>query len=225
MVHGNVILADRVKIGSHCEIGLPTPLGDKSPLRLGAAALIRSHSTHDESSSFGPGLVTGHHVTIREKTIAGQNFQAGSYADIQGSCSIGDFVRLHSGVFICQNTRIGNFVWVLPHAVFTNDPHPPSDICLGPEIGHYAVVCANAVILPGVKIGEHALIAAQSCVRHDVAPFTAVAGVPARSIGETKKFIRRDGSDRPAYPWPAHFSRGYPPSVTAAWAQIFETSS
>ena len=48
------------------------------------------------------------------------------------------------------------------------------------EIGDYAWICARAVILPGVKVGEGAVVAAGSVVTRDVEPWTVVGGVPAK---------------------------------------------
>ena len=45
---------------------------------------------------------------------------------------------------------------------------------------------SNAVILPGVHIGCHSVIAAGAVVTKDVAPYTLVAGVPAREIKKLK---------------------------------------
>jgi hypothetical protein len=56
-------------------------------------------------------------------------------------------------------------------------------------------------------------------VTRDVAPDTVVRGVPARAIGPTNAIVMRDGSGRPAYPWTAHFHRGYPQEVVAEWTQ------
>ena len=50
------------------------------------------------------------------------------------------------------------------------------------EIGDYAWICARAVILPGVKIGEGAVVAAGSVVTKDVESWTVVGGVPAKFI-------------------------------------------
>ncbi len=52
-----------------------------------------------------------------------------------------------------------------------------------------AWLAANVTVLGPCRIGAHAVVAAGSLVRHDVAPFTFVAGVPARVIGR----IPRDG--------------------------------
>lgn len=225
IIHDNVILGNRVKVGAYCELGISTPLGDGTPLIIGDDSLIRSHSAFYESSSFGPGLTTGHHVTVREKTIAGAGFQIGTLSEIQGDCSVGDYVRFQSNVFVGKKTTIGNFVWILPFVVLTNDPTPPSNVLMGCTIEDYASIAAASVVLPGVTVGHHSLVAAQACVTKNVPPNMVVAGVPARVVGNTNTIKLRDGSGRAAYPWTHHFTRGYPASVTANWSTNKENSS
>ena len=50
------------------------------------------------------------------------------------------------------------------------------------EIGDYAWICGHAIVLPGVKVGEGAVVAAGAVVTKDVEPWTVVGGVPARVI-------------------------------------------
>ena len=219
VIHENVVLGNKVKVGAYCELGISTPLGDGTPLILGNDSLIRSHSVFYESSSFGPGLTTGHHVTVREKTISGAGFQIGTLSEIQGDCSIGDYVRFQSSVFVGKKTTIGNFVWISPYVVLTNDPTPPSNVLIGCTIEDYASIAAAAVVLPGVTIGHHSLVAAQACVTKNVPPNMVVAGVPARVVGKASAIKLRDGSGKAAYPWTRHFTRGYPGSVVAEWAR------
>ena len=218
IIHANVILGNRVKVGSYCELGIMTPLGDGTPLKVGDDSNIRSHAVFYQSSSFGSGLTTGHHVTVRENTVAGAGFQIGTLCEIQGDCTIGDFVRFQSNVFVGKKTTIGNFVWILPYVVLTNDPTPPSNVLMGCTIQDYASLSAASVVLPGVVVGHHSLVAAQACVTKDVAPHTLVAGIPARVICETKNIKLRDESGLAAYPWTDHFTRGYPAYVTENWA-------
>jgi len=218
IIHGNVILGNRVKVGAYCELGISTPLGDGSPLIIGDNSIIRSHSVFYESSSFESGLTTGHHVTVRENTTASVGFQIGTLSEIQGDCSVGDYVRFQSNVFVGKKTTIGNFVWILPYVVLTNDPTPPSNVLIGCTIEDYASIAAASVVLPGVTVGHHSLVAAHACVTKNVPPNMVVAGVPARVVGNTKTIKLRDGSGRSAYPWTRHFTRGYPDSVTADWA-------
>jgi acyl-[acyl carrier protein]--UDP-N-acetylglucosamine O-acyltransferase len=217
IVHANVVLAEGCKIGSYCELGIETPLGDGSPLIIEKDSLIRSHSIFYESSRFGEKLVTGHRVTVRENTHAGKNLQLGTLNDIQGDCEIGDYVRFHSNVHVGKKSTVGDFVWIFPYVVLTNDPHPPSNILKGVTVGDYAIIATMSVILPGVKIGEGALIAAHSSLKVDAEAGMLYMGSPAEKICSASKIRLQDGTRRPAYPWINHFSRGYPESIVNAW--------
>lgn len=221
IVHANVRIGDGSTIGSHCEIGHPTPRAEGRALTIGSSALIRSHSVFYAGSSFGERLVTGHGVTVREGTEAGENLQIGTLSDIQGDCIFGDYVRLHSNVFVGQHATIGSYVWLFPHVVLTNDPHPPSEVRLGVAVEDFAAIAAMSVILPGVRVGRGALVAANSSVNRDVAPDTLVAGSPAKSISATTKLRLKDGTGEPAYPWRRHFHRGYPQEAVEQWIREF----
>jgi len=217
IVHDDVQVGDDAVIGSHCEIGHPSALAEGEPLVIGNGALIRSHSIFYQGSSFGDRLVTGHRVTVREKTRAGENLQIGTLSDIQGHCSIGDYVRFHSNVHIGQKSDIRNFVWIFPYAVLTNDPHPPSSVLQGACIEDYAAIATMSIILPGVTVGEGALVGAHSSVSRNVAPNTVAVGAPAKFVCNAAEIKLKDGTGRPAYPWRDHFSRGYPEAVVAGW--------
>ncbi|MBL8630557.1 MAG: N-acetyltransferase [Rhodospirillaceae bacterium] len=213
MIFDNVEIGDDSIIGNYCEIGIATPLAEGKALVIGKNAVIRSHSCFYEGSTFGDKLVTGHRVTVREKTIAGANLQIGTLGDIQGHCEIGNYVRFHSNVHIGQKSKVGNFVWIFPYTVLTNDPHPPSTVLIGCEIQDFAAVATMTVVLPGVIVGKHSLVGAHSLVVKDVEPHTVVGGNPAKFICPTSKIKLKDGTGRNAYPWPSHFTRGYPPGI------------
>jgi acetyltransferase-like isoleucine patch superfamily enzyme len=222
VVHDNVVVGDRGVIGSHCEIGHPTALADGRPLVFGADALIRSHSVFYEGSEFGPGLRTGHRVTVRDGFIAGIGLQIGTLCDFQGETRVGDYVRTHSSVHLGRLTEIGNFVWIYPYTVLTNDPHPPSDgLFRGVIVEDYAVVATTVTVMPGVRIGARSLVGAHSLVTRDVPPDTVVAGVPAKPMAATRDIKLKDGSGLSAYPWMRHFHRGYPDEVVAGWLRDF----
>lgn len=223
IIHDRVEIGDGTVIESHCEIGHPSHLAGDKPLVIGKNGLIRSHSIFYQGSTFGDDLVTGHRVTVREATVAGKNLQIGTLSDIQGHCTMGDFVRLHSNVHIGMHSRIGNFVWIFPYVVLTNDPHPPSEVRQGVVVADYAAIATMTVVLPGVKIGEGALVGAHSSVNRDVEADTVVAGSPAKLVCKTDQVKLKDGSGKPAYPWRRHFTRGYPQEYVAQWLQEFNT--
>jgi len=220
IIYDNVVIGDNTTIDAFCEIGYPTELAEGQPLIIGSGSHIRSHSVFYEGSSFDEGLVTGHRVTVREKTIAGKNLQIGTLSDFQGDCLIGDYVRTHSNVHIGKHSKVDSFVWIFPYVVLTNDPHPPSNIQMGVVVKEYAVVATMSVILPGVIVNEHSLVAAHSLVNRDVPEGMVVAGNPAKVICEAVE-IKLKGLDESAYPWPSHFTRGYPSSVVSEWKSKF----
>lgn len=217
IIYDNVDIGDNTIIGPYCELGVANGISNGEILKIGKNSHIRSHSIFYEASFFDDGLVTGHRVTIREKTLAGKNLQIGTLSDIQGHCDIGDYVRLHSNVRIGQKSKIGNYVWIFPYVVLTNDPHPPSDTLLGVTVKDYAAIATMSVILPGTTIEEGVLIGAHSSVKGRTEPNTVYVGNPAKKACDTSKIKLQDGSEQPAYPWRKHFHRGYPEHIVKEW--------
>ena len=70
--------------------------------------------------------------------------------------------------------------------------HPDFDIFGKVVIEDWAYVGAYAQIMPGVTVGEGALVAAGSIVTKSVAPHTVVAGNPARFICTTEEFYEKN---------------------------------
>ena len=216
VVYFGTAIGNNTMIENNCEIGYPSDFtGDQ--LIIGTDSIIRSHSVFYRGSTFGPKLTTGHRVTVREKTVAGENLQIGTLTDIQGDCTIGDYVRFHSNVHIGKKTKIGNFVWVFPYVVFTNDPAPPSENLIGASVKNFASIGTMSVILPGVVIGEHVVIGAHSLVSKNIPDNTLAYGSPARKHGFAFRVKLKDGTDRSAYPWTRHFQRGYPEKIIKKW--------
>lgn len=220
VVHDGVEIGSGATIGSHVVLGEPTAdfyhtaAYTPRPCQIGRDAVIRSHSVIYAGATIGDDFECGHYVNIREGTVIGDDVRIGTLSDLQGDLSIGSHSRLHSNVFVPQRTTIEEFVWIFPHAVLTNDPHPPSDSCTnGPTIRRYAVVAANATIMSSVDVGEGAVIGAKSLVRSDVPAGSVVVGVPGRIIGSASDVLCRDGRLKGVYPWWRHFRRGYPDGV------------
>ena len=214
-IYDNVIIKDNATICNDCIIG--EPLGTyyqndeyiNPPTIIGENSMIRSHCIVYAGTELGMHFSSGHRVTIREYTKFGNYCRVGTVSDIQGFSTFGDHCWLHSNVHIGQKSTIGNFVFIYPYVVFTNDPTPPSEICIGPKVGDYSQIAVFSVLLPGVKIGKHALIGAGSIVSKDVEDYQLVLGNPA----EFKKDVREIKSRKTGeshYPWPYRFERGMP---------------
>ncbi len=85
--------------------------------------------------------------------------------------------------------KIGNHVDIASHVLIYNSEHDLNSEGFDPieqpvKIEDYVFIGPRAVILPGVKIGKGAVVAAGAVVTKDVAEFEVVGGVPAKVIGE-----------------------------------------
>ena len=158
---------------------------------LGKNALIRSGSILYCDVIIGDDFQTGHNVVIREKTTIKDRVAVGTGTVIEGYSSIGNDVSLQSMVFIPTDTQIGDHVFIGPNTVLTNDRYPPRRIggMKGPTIKDGAAIGANTTILPGICIGEGALIAAGSVVTHNVPDHMLAIGSPARIKPLPQKII------------------------------------
>jgi UDP-3-O-[3-hydroxymyristoyl] glucosamine N-acyltransferase len=219
IVHAGVAIDAGSRIGAFCEIGVAAEGPGPVETTIGAGAHIRSHAIVYAGASIGDAFECGHRVTIRERTVIGNGVRVGTLCDIQGDCSIGDYSRLHSSVFVAKLSRIGSCAWLLPRVVLTNDPTPPSDRHSGCVVGDRAVIAAGALILPGVELGAGCLVAAMACVGIDVPPDMVARGVPARITGPAAEIRLRGEPDGAAYPWQRHFHRGYPPELVRSWLE------
>ena len=215
IVYDHVVLEDNVIVGPNSSIGEPLAdyyLGQdytNPQLTIGRNSLIRSNAIIYAGSIIGQHFECGHRVTIRENTKIGDNCRIGTLCDIQGHCQFGEYVQLHSNVHIGQKSVIGNFVWIFPYVVLTNDPHPPSNYLHGVVIEDFAIVATMSVIMPGVTIGKDALVGAHTLVRKDVPPEMVVVGNPGKEITNIRSIKSKETGEE-VYPWRYHFDRGMP---------------
>jgi acetyltransferase-like isoleucine patch superfamily enzyme len=180
------------KIGNNAQIFEPVILGFPSREFLGKTgylgttigdnAILRTGTIIYCYVIIGNNFSSGHNVLIRENTTIGNNTAIGTSSVIEGTCTIGDDCRIQSMVFIPTNTEIGNNVFIGPHAVLTNDRYPPNGKpeLKGPVLHNNVTIGANATILPFVRIGEGAAVAAGSVVTRDVPMGMLAIGSPAR---------------------------------------------
>jgi acetyltransferase-like isoleucine patch superfamily enzyme/dTDP-4-dehydrorhamnose 3,5-epimerase-like enzyme len=106
---------------------------------------------------------------------------------IEGDVQVGDRVTVKCGVQLWNGVRLGDDVFVGPNATFTNDLFPRSreypEKFLETIVESKASIGANATILPGVRIGNGAMIGAGAVVTRSVPPNAIVVGNPARIVG------------------------------------------
>ncbi len=188
IIHPNVHLGANATIGEFAIVGEPPRGKEPGELEtaLGANAIIRSHTVIYAGNRIGDDFQTGHGVLVREENVIGDHVSIGSHSIVEHHVTIGNDVRLHSNVFVPEYTILQDECWLGPNVVITNARYPRSrnvkEQLQGAIIKRRARIGANATLLPGVTIGENALVGAGAVVVSDVPDNAVVVGNPARVI-------------------------------------------
>ncbi len=129
--------------------------------------LGRDSSIHMNCFITGYGIHIGHNTVINRQ----------SYLDGRVPLYIGNNVNISHQVMI--------------HTL-THDPQNPDFVCVEApvHIGDYVWIGARAIILPGITIGDGAVVGAGAVVTRDVEPYTIVAGNPARVLKKRNRDLR-----------------------------------
>ncbi len=133
-----------------------------------------------QSKNIGPNTNIWQFCVVLAQAQIGDFCNICSHCFIENDVIIGNNVTIKCGVQIWDMMRIEDDVFIGPNVTFCNDKYPKSRAkdwkCEPVIIQKGASVGANATILPGITIGEYALIAAGSIVTKDVAPHEVVKG-------------------------------------------------
>lgn len=152
-------------------------------------------------------LPEGVRVGQGASTYLGTMFDVGP----QGRVTLGDYALVHGARIICDSEiEIGDYALISWNVVLMDSYRVPLDPaarrreleqvprrqprCFAAEvearpikIGRNVWIGFDACIMPGVTIGEGSVVGARSVVFEDVAPFTVVAGNPARVVRQLEK--------------------------------------
>jgi len=167
-----------------------SPREGPPPRRLGEQPSV-DPTSRVTGSELGAWTAIGPNCAIVESTFGDYSYTAGDvsivYADVGKFCSIASHVRINPGNHptwrvtqhhltyrrvsygLAETDDEAFFDWRRAHRV---------------RIGHDVWIGHRAVVLPGVSVGTGAVVGAGAVVSRDVAPYTIVAGVPARRLRE-----------------------------------------
>ena len=150
----------------------------------------KAHETAvvDDGAKIGEGTAIWHFSHIMSGVIIGKNCNLGQNVFVADGVILGDNVKVQNNVSIYEGVICDDDVFLGPSMVFTNVNNPRSSVIRKGEylktlVGKGATIGANATIVCGHNIGEHAFIGAGAVVTKHVPAYALVVGNPARHLG------------------------------------------
>lgn len=196
VVYPGVELGANVVIEDFCIIGVPYAGSENTKTVIGDNAVIRSHTVIYAGCTIGRGFQTGHKANIRECNSIGDNVSIGTLSVVEHHVVIENNVRIHTQAFVPEYSVLRESCWIGPNVVLTNAKLPKSRSVkknlVGPTIERGAIIGANSTILPGVVVGEKALVGAASVVTREVKARDVVVGSPAHVVGNIDSYKEYD---------------------------------
>jgi acetyltransferase-like isoleucine patch superfamily enzyme/dTDP-4-dehydrorhamnose 3,5-epimerase-like enzyme len=155
-----------------------------------------------ESPHIGEGTQIWAFAHVLPEAVIGRDCNLCDHTFVENDVILGDRVTVKCGVHLWDGTRLEDDVFIGPNAAFSNDPFPRSKQHLDEHpltiVRRGASIAANATILPGLTIGQHAMVGAGAVVTHSVPPYAVVTGNPARIVRYTTSLATSDDVERAA---------------------------
>lgn len=178
--------------------------------RIGKRCVIGANAIIYQGAVIGDDCLVGDGTTIRENTTIGNNTVVGSNVTIQNGAVIGDRVKIVDLSHITFDCTIGDdsFISVGVYTMNDNSMARGGEV-IGPKIGKRVRIGGGALLLPGIIVGDDAIIGAGSVVTKDVPEGGKVMGIPAKTKAEMvsynyEHFYEFEG-------WPERASQKWPP--------------
>jgi UDP-2-acetamido-3-amino-2,3-dideoxy-glucuronate N-acetyltransferase len=154
------------------------------------APLIHESSYIDDGVEIGEGTCIWHFCHVLTGSRIGRRCRIGQNVVVGPRVSIGNNVKIQNNVSVYEGVTLEDDVFCGPSMVFTNINTPRSAFPrnnsadnLPTLVKRGASIGANATIICGHTIGEHALIGAGAVVTRHVPPYAVMVGNPARQHG------------------------------------------
>jgi UDP-3-O-[3-hydroxymyristoyl] glucosamine N-acyltransferase len=155
------------------------------PTRLAARCQVGANAVLYAGVKLAEDVLVGDLASIREGCTIGAHSIVGRGVMVEYGCRIAPRVKIQTGCYITGETTIEEAAFLGPTVTMAND-NSMDRVKLaemrGPRIGRGVRIGSNAILLPGVNLGDDCAIGAGAVVTRDVEPGTIVTGVPARFL-------------------------------------------
>jgi len=194
VIHDGSMIGDEVRIDDGAVVGKEPMRAANSavtkeqqlpPTTIGDRCIIGTHVIVYCGSTIGEKVLIADLATVRENVSIGDFTIVGRGVAIENFCTIGRYVKLETNVYITAYSELEDRVFVAPCAATSNDnfigrTEERFKHFKGVVIKRGGRVGVNATLLPGVVVGEDALIAAGALLTKDAPAGMIMAGVPAK---------------------------------------------
>jgi len=204
LIYPNVTMGEGAAVEPFAIIGIQDRFHPPGSVIVGKNAFIGSRCTVYAGVEAGDDLDISDQTTIFTDNIFGDRVRVGPKAVIKNGCRLGSNVRVNAQVFM-ERVIVGDNVFIGPHTVFTDDPHPPcprySDCAQKARVESFVSIGANVTIAPGIEIGHHSQIYGGAVIINDVKPYSVVGGNPGRFIKRFDELECAPGYFKKPFEW------------------------
>jgi len=200
VIYPRTRIGERAQIDDHAVLGKPPKSASISilklsseypPLEMGNDVFIGAQTVIYIGSRLADKVFVADLASIREEVFLEEGVIVGRGVTIENKCRVGEYTKMETGVYVTAYTTIEERCFIAPMVCMSNDNYlgrteERFKHMKGPHIRRGARIGANAVLLPGVIIGEEAVVGAGSVVTRDIPPYETWVGSPARFLRKTK---------------------------------------
>ncbi len=204
-IGNNVVIYDGSKIGDNVRIDDCTVIGKQpmrakrsifkdskkmAPAEIGNDCMIGAQVVIYAGAIIANNILIADTAAIRENVTVGEATIVGRGVTIENFCKVGKKCKLETNSYITAYSEVGDYCFIAPGVTTTNDnfmgrSEERFDHFKGVTIKKGGRIGGRAVILPGIEIGEDAVVAAGAVVTRNVPPRVIVAGMPAKYFKDT----------------------------------------
>jgi len=196
VIHEDTRIADTVRIDEHASLGkrpmkaansATTKEQELPPLEVGELCIVGTGVVLYRGAKIDAKVLMADLSTVRENVSIGRGTIVGRGVTVENFCSVGRFCKLESECYITAYSTLEDRVFIAPGVVTSNDNFVGRTAerfkhFKGVTVKKGGRIGAGTVTLPGITIGEDALVAAGSVVTRDVPARRLVMGSPARAL-------------------------------------------
>jgi acetyltransferase-like isoleucine patch superfamily enzyme len=200
IIHPRTRIGSRVRIDDHAVLGkyprtaaisILTLRPQYPPLEIGDDVFVGAQAVIYVGARLADKVFVADLASIREEVILEEGVIVGRGVTIENRCRVGEYTKIETEAYITASTVIEERCFIAPMVCMANDNYlgrteERFKHMKGPHIKRGARIGANAVILPGLSIGEEAVVGAGSVVTREVPAYETWVGVPARYLRPTK---------------------------------------